>query len=420
MKDLHVKKHTISSLTIIKSFFQKESDTMHYIPLAIPNFEGNERKYVDDAVQQGWVSIAGAYVVQLEKEIASYINLEEVAACQNATSGLHLALIDAGIQPGDMIIVPTLTFIAAVNPVRYQFAIPVFMDCDDSFCMDPVKLKEFCENECTFRDNALYHNESGRHIKAIVVTHVFGNLADMESIMDVAEQYNLIVVEDSSEAMGTHYTTGRFAGKFAGTIGDYGVYSFNGNKLITTGGGGVVFSKHPDRVRHMRYLSAQAKDDTLFYLHHEVGYNYRMTNVQAALGVAQMEEFPDFLERKQRNFALYEKEFESFPYARLHQYREGTYCNKWFYGLIIDFSKLDLTLKDLIAIMDSKQVQTRSLWGLIHLQRPYQQFATYKIEKALEYSDCVLNIPCGTQLTEEEIKFVATSLKEAMLAHVKK
>ena len=164
-----------------------------FIPLSIPNFEGNERKYVDDAIDQGWVSTGGAYITKLEEQMAGFLHVEKVAACQIGTSALHLSLLECNVQPGDMVIVPTLTFIAAVNPVHYQFAEPVFMDCDASLCMDPVKLRRFCEKECHVEQKQLIHTASGKKIKAVIVVHVFGNLADMESIMDIAEEYHLKV-----------------------------------------------------------------------------------------------------------------------------------------------------------------------------------------------------------------------------------
>ena len=162
-----------------------------FVPLSIPNFEGNERKYVDDALDQGWVSTGGAYITELEEKLAEFLHVEKTAAVQSGTSALHLSLIACGVQPGDMVIVPTLTFIAAVNPVRYQFAEPVFMDCDDSLCMDPQKLHRFCENECVTEDGQLKHKATGKTVKAIVVVHVFGNMADMEAIMDIAQEFHL-------------------------------------------------------------------------------------------------------------------------------------------------------------------------------------------------------------------------------------
>lgn len=380
-----------------------------FIPLSIPNFEGNEKKYVDDALEQGWVSTGGAYITKLEKELASFLHTDNVAACQSGTSALHLSLVEASVKPGDVVLVPPLTFIAAVNPVKYQFATPVFIDCDDSFCMDPVKLRSFCEEECEFDGQELKYQ--GQPVKAIVVVHVFGNMADMEAIMEVANDYHLRVIEDATEALGTHYTEGRYAGQYAGTMGDYGCYSFNGNKIITTGGGGAITASSSDTVDHLRYLSTQAKNDPHYYIHDEIGYNYRMTNLQAALGAAQMEELPDFIRRKQRNYDLYHQEFQNFDLARLMPFREGTSSNKWFYSLKIDRSKIRATMREIITALEEKGIQTRAIWGLINEQKPYEGELTYKLEKAPYYASRILNIPSSTQITEDEIIYVAAEIK---------
>lgn len=386
-----------------------------FIPLSIPNFEGNERKYVDDALDQGWVSTGGAYITKLEEKLADFLHVKKTAAVQSGTSALHLALIACGVQPGDMVIVPTLTFIAAVNPVRYQFAEPVFMDCDDSLCMDPQKLRRFCESECVTENGQLKHKSTGKTVKAVVVVHVFGNMADMESIMDIAQEFHLRVIEDATEALGTQYTNGRYSGKFAGTIGDFGAYSFNGNKIITTGGGGAVTAKDPAEVEHLKYLSTQAKDDPHFYIHNEIGYNYRMTNLQAALGVAQMEELPEFIRRKQENYRLYQQLLQGFPNGTLFSFREGTSSNKWFYSLKLNMEKLQTKkLRDVITMLQECGVQTRAIWGLIHEQLPYQNAIAYEMEKAPYYSRCILNIPSSTQITTEDIRFVVEKVKKIL------
>ena len=386
-----------------------------FIPLSIPNFEGNERKYVDDALDQGWVSTGGAYITKLEEKLADFLNVEKTAAVQSGTSALHLSLIACGVQPGDMVIVPTLTFIAAVNPVRYQFAEPVFMDCDDSLCMDPQKLRRFCESECVMENGQLKHKSTGKTVKAVVVVHVFGNMADMESIMDIAQEFHLKVIEDATEALGTQYTNGRYSGKFAGTIGDFGAYSFNGNKIITTGGGGAVTAKYPAEVEHLKYLSTQAKDDPHFYVHNEIGYNYRMTNLQAALGVAQMEELPEFIHRKQENYRFYQQLLQGFPNGTLFSFREGTSSNKWFYSLKLNMEKLQTKkMRDVITMLQECGVQTRAIWGLIHEQLPYQNAIAYEMEKAPYYSQCILNIPSSTQITNEDIRFVVENIKKIL------
>lgn len=383
-----------------------------FIPLSIPNFEGNEKKYVNDALDQGWVSTGGAYITKLEQEMAKFLHIENVAACQSGTSALHMSLVEAGVKPGDVVLVPPLTFIAAVNPVKYQFATPVFIDCDDSFCLDQVKLRSFCEEECEWNGETLIYK--GATVKALVVVHVFGNMADMESIMDTAEKYNLKVIEDATEALGTKYTEGKYAGKYAGTIGDYGCYSFNGNKIITTGGGGAVTSRNPAAVDHIRFLSTQAKTDPHYYIHDEIGYNYRMTNLQAALGVAQMEELPEFIRRKQRNFDLYKAEFEGFKYGKLMPFRDGTNSNKWFYSIEIDREHIKATMREIITTLEKDKIQTRAIWGLINEQKPYEGEETYKLEKAPYYAERILNIPSSTQITEEEIKYVADKVKQLL------
>ena len=383
-----------------------------FIPLSVPNFEGNEKKYVEDALAQGWVSTGGAYIIQMEQKMAEFLNTENVAACQSGTSALHLSLVEAGVLPGDVVLVPPLTFIAAVNPVRYQFATPVFIDCDDSFCMDPDKLRAFCENKCDFKENVLLFK--GNAVKAIIVVHVFGNMADMEAIMDVAEKYHLKVIEDATEALGTYYTDGRYAGKYAGTIGDFGAYSFNGNKIITTGGGGAVTSNHAETVNHLRYLSTQAKNDPHYYIHDEVGYNYRMTNLQADLGVAQMEKLPEFIQRKHRNYEIYWEEFEGFPLAELMPFREGTFPNKWFYSLKIERTKITAAIREIITLLENKGIQTRAIWGLINEQKPYREEEIYQMEKAPYYASRILNLPCSTQITEEEIVYVAKEVKSLL------
>lgn len=383
-----------------------------FIPLSIPNFEGNEKKYVNDALEQGWVSTSGAYITRLEQEMAKFLHIDNVAACQSGTSALHMSLVEAGVKPGDVVLVPPITFIAAVNPVKYQFATPVFIDCDDSFCMNPVKLNSFCEEECEWDGEILKYN--GVAVKALVVVHVFGNMADMESIMDVAEKYNIKVIEDATEALGTKYTEGRYAGKYAGTIGDFGCFSFNGNKIITTGGGGAVAARKSTTVDHIRFLSTQAKTDPHYYIHDEIGYNYRMTNLQAALGVAQMEELAEFIRRKQANFEQYQAEFKGFEYGKLIPFREGTDSNKWFYSIEIDREHITATMREIITTFEKEGIQTRAIWGLINEQKPYEGEVTYKLEKAPYYASRILNIPSSTQITKEEITYVADKVKQLL------
>lgn len=382
------------------------------IPLSIPNFEGNERKYVDDAIEQGWVSTGGSYITKLEKNMADFLHTHNVAACQSGTAALHLSIVEAGVKPGDVVIVPPLTFVAAVNPVKYQFATPVFIDCDDSFCMDPIKLKEFCEKECKFDGKILTYKN--KVVKALVVVHIFGNMADMVSIMNIANKYNIKVIEDATEALGTKYSKGPLKDKYAGTIGDFGCYSFNGNKIITTGGGGAITAKTSEMVDHIRYLSTQAKDDPHYYIHNEIGYNYRMTNVQAALGVAQMEELSEFIRRKNENFDLYKKLFEGYELGKMIDFRDGTFSNKWFYSLEINKNEVRASMKEIITSLHERGIETRTIWGLINEQKPYQSEDTYRLEKAPYYANRILNLPTSTQITNDEIQYVVEQVKSVL------
>ncbi len=375
----------------------------HFIPLSVPNLKGKELEYVTHAVETEWVSTAGPYITDFERNIAEYVGTPEAVACQSGTAGLHLALIVCGISEGDEVIVPTLTFIAAVNPVKYLGAEPVFMDCDDSLTMDPSKLREFCQLECNFKDNQLINKKTGRQIKAIIVVHVFGNMADMDYIMEIAQMYNLKVIEDATEALGTYYTSGKYKNRFAGTIGDIGVYSFNGNKIITTGGGGMIVSNNKEYLNQCRYLSTQAKDDTLYFVHNEIGYNYRMTNLQAALGLAQLEQLESFISIKHNNYMEYEK--LGIP---LLKFRENIRPNYWFY------SYLTKERDNLLNYLSSKNIQTRLIWKLIHTLKPYKEVQAYHIEKALYYYDHVLNLPCSTNLTINDVEIVVNELKKFM------
>lgn len=366
------------------------------IPLSVPNLKGNEQKYVNDAISQEWVSTGGAYINQMEKMVAEYVNTPDAVACQSGTSALHLSLICCGVKAGDEVIVPTLTFIAAVNPVRYMNAEPVFMDCDDTLCMDMDKLERFCVEECEMRDGVLTDKANGKHVSAVIVVHVFGNIANMEKLMELKQRFGFKVIEDATEALGSYIMSGAFAGKYAGTIGDVGALSFNGNKIITTGGGGMIVSQDIELLNKARYLSTQAKDDAVYFKHNEIGYNYRMTNLQAAVGVAQLEQLEDFIAVKCRNYDAYNAHG-----IQLYPFRDDTRSNHWFYSYLTD--KRD----ELIQYLTENSIQSRPIWHLIHLLPPYKNARCYCIEKALYFWERVVNIPCSTNLSLDDVARVA-------------
>lgn len=382
------------------------------IPLSVPNLKGKELEYVTHAVETEWVSTGGPYVNQFEEKIAEYARCKGAVSCQNGTSGLHIALEVCGVTKEDEVIVPTLTFIAAVNPVRYIGAEPIFMDCDDSLTLDVKKLKAFCENKCSYVDGKLINNLTKKHIKALIVVHVFGNMADMEGINDIAQTYNLKVVEDATEAIGTYYIEGKYKGKHAGTIGDIGVYSFNGNKIITTGGGGMIVSDNEHFLKKAKHLTTQAKSDELYYIHDEIGYNYRMTNLQAALGLAQLEQLEEFIQIKKENYLLYKKDIEKILGLRILDFKDSIRPNYWFYALYVD-SEYKLDRDEIIKYLASKNIQARPIWGLINDQKPYKANQSYLVDKAIHYWKHVVNIPCSSNLSKEDVRTVINILKYA-------
>lgn len=381
-----------------------------YIPLSVPNLRGKELEYVTEAIQSEWVSTGGPFVQEFENKIAAYVGAVGAVSVQNGTSGLHVALHVCGVTSGDEVIVPSLTFIAAVNPVKYLGAEPVFMDCDETLCMDTRKLARFCRDECSFVDGKLINKKSKRHIKAIIVVHVFGNMADLEKLMEIACSYNLQVIEDATEAIGTFYKEGKYKDKYAGTIGHVGVYSFNGNKIMTTGGGGMIVSQNESLLKRAKHLTTQAKSDELYYIHDEIGYNYRMTNLQAALGLAQLEKLEEFIKIKERNYLLYKEQIREMQGLTLLDFLPHVRSNYWFYALYID-NQYPLSRDEAIHYFASKGVQVRPIWGLVHEQKPYLHHQVYQVDRAKDYWEHVINLPCSSNLEPEEVGYIVELLR---------
>ncbi|PJJ27103.1 LegC family aminotransferase [Lacrimispora celerecrescens] len=378
------------------------------IPLSVPNLAGNEKKYILDALDSGWISTAGCYVARFEQDMASYLNVPGAAAVQSGTAAIHLAMLLSGVKPGQEVIVPTLTFIASVNPAAYIGAAPVFMDCDDSLNIDCDKLEDFLKKECVMTSSGLINKSTNRIITAVVVVHIFGNMADMERLKALTGQYGLKLIEDAAEALGTCYNQGTYHGQFAGTIGDFGAYSFNGNKIITTGGGGLLTAKDGRDLERAKYLAAQAKDDPFHYTHNEVGYNYRMTNLQAALGVGQLECLEDFIRIKEINYEYYGNAITSTENFELLKFNQKARNNRWFYSLFIKNDGLDRNA--VIKQLKEKDIETRPIWQLAHTQKMYENCQAYYIEKAPFYWNRVINIPCSTSLLKKDMDHIIQAL----------
>ena len=367
------------------------------IPLSVPSIKGNEWKYVKECLDTEWVSSVGKYVDKFEQDVANYLGVKYAIACMNGTSALHISLILAGVKPNEEVIVPTITFIAPANAVKHVGAEPVFMDCDDYCNLDMNKVAEFLETQCDLINGNLINKKTKRRIAALIPVHVFGTPVDMDPLMELAHRYNVKVIEDATESLGSEYR-----GKKAGTLGLLGCLSFNGNKIITTGGGGMIVTNDERLAKRAKHLTTQAKEEGMEYIHNEIGLNYRLVNVLAAIGVAQLEEIENYVEIKRRNFNLYKELLADSSYTLLD---EPAYAksNKWFYAVMCkDKKEKELLLQHL----NSNGVQARPLWFLNHLQKPYAKCQSYKIEKAQKMYDTIINIPCSVNLTEKEIRKV--------------
>ncbi len=381
------------------------------IPLSIPVIRGNEWKYVKECLDTGWVSSVGKFVELFEERICEFTGAKYAVACMNGTAALQVALRIAGVEAGDEVIVPTMTFIATANSVRYLDAEPVFMDCDEYYNIDPSKVLRFLDEETELADGACRNRTTGRRIAAILPVHVFGSAVDFDKLLPACRDRGIKVIEDAAESMGSRYSEGTMAGRHTGTVGEMGCYSFNGNKIITTGGGGMLVTDNEEYASKARYLTTQAKDDPLRYVHHEVGYNYRMTNVQAAMGVAQLEMLEEYCAIKKRNYDSYVKAVHEIPGLTIAGVPSYCRSNYWFYNLQIDKDVYGRDRDTLLADLADKGIQTRPIWDLVHLQRPYKDFSAYEIENAPSLWEKTLSLPCSVDLTKEQVAEVVAALR---------
>jgi len=381
------------------------------IPLSVPNLNGKELQYIKKCIDTNWVSSSGSFVKGFEDAICSYVKSKYAAACVNGTAGLHIALKLCGVGEGNEAIVPTLTFIAPANAVKYVGAEPIFMDCDNYMNIDCTKLREFCAKECRITKFGLKNNKTGKIIKAVIPVHIFGNPCDMEEIMKIARQYRLKVIEDATESLGAYYTKGVYKNKFTGTVSDIGVYSFNGNKVITSGGGGMIVTNNRLLAEKARYLTNQAKDDSVKYIHNEIGYNFRLTNLQAALGLAQLEQLKKFIRIKKNNYELYCKLLSPVKGIKMLGISRGTSPNYWFYSLLVEKKEYGMDREKLMNCLTKKNIQSRPIWYLNHLQRPYRMNQAYKVKKAPWFWKRVLNLPCSSSLKHKDIRVVSSLIK---------
>jgi len=368
------------------------------VPLSVPEIGGNEWLYIKDCLDTGWVSSVGSYVDRFEKMIAETCGVTYAVATASGTAALHVALQIAGIGRDDEVLLPTLTFIAPANAIRYLGASPVIMDVDPHYWqMDSQKVRDFLTKECAYRDGKLHNKLSGRQVKAILPVHLLGHPCDMDPLVEFANQFDLKIIEDATESLGSTYR-----GRPTGGIGTMGCLSFNGNKIITTGGGGAIVTNSELLAKRARYLTTQAKDDPFEYIHHEIGYNYRLTNVQAAMGVAQLERLPSYVEAKRKTTEVYNSHFSRVAGVTLPKEAEWAHSNCWLYAALISAEVFGETSRELSRRLKAAAIETRPFWRPVHRQVPYQDCQSYRIEVADRLCEEGISLPCSVGLTSDQ------------------
>lgn len=361
------------------------------IYLSSPTMHGREQEFVQEAFDTNWIAPLGPNVTAFEQEMLAYTGAGYATALSAGTAAIHLALKLLNIGPGDVVFVSDLTFSATCNPIVYEGATPVFIDAEpDTWNMSPLALEKAFEKY--------------PHPKAVLCAYLYGTPAQINEIMTICEKHHVPYIEDAAESLGSTYM-----GRHTGTFGKFGIYSFNGNKIITTGGGGMVVCNDETAVKHIRYLSQQAKDDSLYFVHEEYGYNYRMTNLQAALGLAQLELLPQFLEKKRRSYAQYSRKLSGCKYGSLLPFGSGAASNHWFYSFALN--EPDAAKRDcLIQYMNDRGIQVRPIWKLNHTQTPFRRYRALDCRRAACFYDRVISIPCSTNLTSEQLECVCEAL----------
>ena len=382
------------------------------IPLSVPNLKGNELRYLKECVKTEYVSSVGKYVSLFEKKICKFTNSKYAVACASGTAALQLALRVVGVKENDEVIIPTMSFIATANAAIYLKAKPIFMDCDNYYNLDVKKLILFLKNNTFFKNRFTFNKKTKRKITAIMPVHVSGNAADLFSLVRLCKKKKIKIVEDAAEAVGTFYSRNNFKQKHAGTIGDVGCLSFNGNKIITSGGGGMILTNDMKLARKAKYLSTQATDDSVRYIHNDIGYNYRLTNIQAAVGLAQLEKINLFLKKKKKIYEFYKKKIKLIKGLAIPERPSYAKNNNWMMSIIIDKKKYGMNKDKLINLLKKKYIQSRSMWLPIHLQKKYSNFEKYKISNAIKLFKNSINIPCSTNLTSEQASQVIKVLKD--------
>ena len=364
------------------------------VALHEPRFGGNEWVYLKDCLDSTFVSSVGRYVDRFEADLAAYTGARHAVAVVNGTAALHVALQLAGVQQGDEVLIPALTFVATANAVAYCGAIPHFVDSDErTLGLDPQALRAYLDDTTVIRDGQCVNRSTGCVIRAIVPMHTFGHPVDMEGVLALAQDFHLEVIEDATESLGS-----TIQGKHAGTFGRMGVLSFNGNKVITTGGGGAILTDDPELARHAKHLTTTAKlPHRWAYVHDEIGYNYRLPNINAALGCAQLEQLPGFVDAKRQLHARYLAAFAGIPQARIQSEPVGCTSNYWLQTLLLEESSAGLR-DELLQATNDAGLMTRPIWELMNKLQPYRTCPSMPLPVAESLERRVINLPSSASL----------------------
>ncbi|HEX3320320.1 MAG TPA: LegC family aminotransferase [Terriglobales bacterium] len=384
------------------------STATKFIPLSVPEIRGNEWSYVKECLDTGWVSSVGEYVNRFECSIAKKVRAQSGVATSSGTSALHIALLVSGVQPDDEVLVSTLTFIAPVNAIRYAGAWPVLMDAEPNFWqINPDKVADFLKKNCRFTNGELRNRASGRRIRAVMPVHILGHPVDLDPIRVIAREFDLSVIEDATECLGATYRGNRI-----GATSEIACFSFNGNKIITTGGGGAIVTSNAQWADRARYLTTQAKDDPVEFVHGTVGYNYRLTNIQAALGCAQLEKLDEFIEKKRSIASRYEDGFRNIAGVTLMRQAAWAESIFWLYTILIDEAEFGMDSRTLLKKLEERGIQTRPLWQPMHRSPVHRNHESFHCETADWIHARALSLPCSVGLTESDQNLVIQTVLE--------
>ncbi len=381
---------------------------MRPIPNAVPFLGGNEWQYLKECLDSNWVSSVGPFVDRFERELAAWVGVHHGVATVNGTAALHVGLLLAGVEPGDEVLVPALTFIATANAIHYCGAVPVFVDAEPrTWTIDPEKVADFLGRECEVRNGRVVNRATGRRVRALLPVHLYGHPADLDALLELTTRLPLALVEDTAEALGAVYK-----GRRVGARGPVGCLSFNGNKIITTGGGGMILTDDEALARRARYLTTQARDEGAEWVHREVGFNYRLTNIQAALGVAQLEQLDRFLASKRETARAYTAALERLGGADPLGEAPWASSSFWMYSTLLDPGRYG-DVRALIARAGAEGIQLRPLWRPLHRQPVFAGHQAYRVEVADRLYARGVSLPCSVGITPEErdrvVAFLATA-----------